>query len=157
MNASCGISSLLKLYFSLYYNLHLWCVFIEEGYRWSKSIFAMHIYSIPLFNCDEANIYFISVVHFSCLLMMICVRMLTIILHLMPEISLLLKWINESNQSLQFIVRLGNFFHYEIPNNFPSCWMYFQTKPLRLDTFSVLVNLAYQPRTFLYDIRGYVC
>ena len=38
-------------------------------------------------------------------------------------------------------------------NAFTACIMYFQNKPLRLDTFSVSVSLTYQSCTLLYDIR----
>ena len=145
VNAPCDISSLLQLYFILYDNLHLRCISIKEGCRWSKYFSAKHIYSTHLFNCDEANISFIFVVHFSCLLVMICARLLTGKLLLKIERSLLLLWTNESHQSLQLIVRIGNIFQYERPNNFLACLMYFQNKPSRLDTFSVLVNLTCQP------------
>ena len=90
MNAPCDISSLLQLYFSLYYNLHLQCISIEEGCRWSKSFSAMHIYSTHLFNCDDANISLIIVVHLSFLLVLIWARMLTRILHSISKKLLML-------------------------------------------------------------------
>ena len=90
VNAPCDISSLLKLYFNLYYNLHIRCISIEEGCIWSKSFSAMHIYSTHLFNCDDAKISFIAVVHLYCLLVMIRARMLIMILQLIAERSLLL-------------------------------------------------------------------
>jgi len=51
---------------------------------------------------------------------------------------------NESNQSLQVIVRLDNIFQSKRPNDFTACIVYFQNKHLRLDTFNVLVSLTYQ-------------
>ena len=42
-------------------------------------------------------------------------------------------------------------------NAFTACIMYFHKKTLRLDTLNLLFRLTYQPSTFLYDIRGYVC
>ena len=54
-------------------------------------------------------------------------------------------------------MRLENIFQSKRPNDFTSCTLYFQNKPMRLDTFNELVSLTYQLCNFIYDIRGYVC
>ena len=110
-----------------------------------------------LFNYDDANISFIAVVHLSCLLVVIWARMLTRILYLIAERSLLLMWTMNQTRAYNLLWDLDDIFQSKRPNDFTACTMYFQNKPLRLDTFNVLVSLTYQLCNFIYDIRGYVC
>ena len=65
---------------------------IEKDCRWNKSSSAIHICRQHLFSCYDANISFDVVVHLYCLLFVICARLLTRIIHLKTERSLLLLW-----------------------------------------------------------------